>query len=725
MDEISTLLATLKRNNHRALVVLSGSEQWGQQQACSLVAAEEKYPSLWVGDQHYRNENIPAIKASKVMGWLGRELELIVFNAFSGFDVDAFGAISGSLKGGGLFILLVPELNGWPSFNDPEHQRLAVYPKQASDVTGYYLSRLSKLIEEEHQLSLICEKGDSRWQTLNQVQTDKVSDVGMLDSSGSYPCRTQDQVGAVDAIIRVAKGHRRRPLVLTADRGRGKSAALGIAAAQLLGSGLNTIHVTAPSLASADILFQHAALLLEGAEVVRGSLEWQGKALRFYAPDELLHSYPSACDLMLVDEAAAIPVPVLTQLLKQHSRIVFSSTQHGYEGTGRGFAIKFRKILDKMTPKWKGLHLKQAIRWSENDPFEAFVFKALMLDAVPASEEFLVGIELDQCEFVSLPQQQLIKDDQALSDLFGLLILAHYRTRPFDLRHLLDGPNIEIYGLKYHGRVIATVLTALEGGIDSELEEAIWLGKRRVRGHLIPQSLSNHSGVQETVQYQGLRVIRIAVHPSIQAQGLGSFMLEKLSEEASLRGLDYLGSSFGATSDLIPFWKKADYAPVRTGLTREASSGCYSVIVLKPVSERFNPIMDELRSRFYASFILLLPDVLREMDPDLVRLLLQGHSESSGWSFTGRDSKDLKSFAYSDRLYESCLPAIRSLLIVVLSNQKFHLGQSPERIEGLIAKVLQSKSWKELAEKNGLVGRKQTVQWLRDGVAVLLKEISV
>ena len=41
------------------------------------------------------------IAAGQAKQWLGRETECLVFNAWSGFDVDAFGALSGTVKAGG------------------------------------------------------------------------------------------------------------------------------------------------------------------------------------------------------------------------------------------------------------------------------------------------------------------------------------------------------------------------------------------------------------------------------------------------------------------------------------------------------------------------------------------------------------------------------------------------------------------------------------------------
>ena len=140
-------------------------------------------------------------------------------------------------------------------------------------------------------------------------------------------------------------GHRKRPLVLTADRGRGKSSTLGIAAAQLLVErhGLDII-VTAPSVKAIEPVFSHAIQRLEVIEVVNAThIRHQGGSLRFVAPDDLLKSKPD-CDLLLVDEAAAIPIPMLKSMVGIYHRMVFSTTVHGYEGSGRGFGIKLSLI---------------------------------------------------------------------------------------------------------------------------------------------------------------------------------------------------------------------------------------------------------------------------------------------------------------------------------------------------------------------------------------------
>ena len=706
LEQLQSITETARQSNHRQLLVLAGEETWGQQQAEQIGCHLEADESLWLGD---RQSEGSSVRARKAFSWLGRELDFIVFNSYSGFDVDAFGAISGSLKAGGLLVLLTPELNSWPDFADPEHQRLMVYPFEKIPVASRYLQRLSALVASSKQLPVVKQCGTVCWQP-------DVTAGRPITVTAAEPCRTPEQQQAVEALIRVAKGHRRRPLVLTADRGRGKSAALGIAAAQLLEKGLNTVLVTAPSMASAEVMFQHAESLLPDAKVTAGLIEWQGKTIRFLAPDELVQSIEETdCDLILVDEAAAIPVSILTRLLQRFARIAFASTVHGYEGTGRGFAVKFRKILDKQTPQWRALHIHQPVRWADNDPLEAFVFESLLLDAEPAAWPAEQLLQLESLELEKHDRDSLAASESTLKQIFGLLVLAHYKTRPFDLRHLLDGPNIDVFSLKQKGVIVATALLAKEGAIGDELAEAIWLGKRRVKGHLIPQSLSNHSGYQQAIRFKGYRVIRIAVHPDLQGQGVGQHFLEQLTRYAQQQKLDYMGSSFGASEELVSFWGKSGFHPVRTGLVREASSGCYSLMVIKALSSEFSDLTLEVRREFGDSLLLQLADNLQELEAGLVREILNG-CVFPIVTLSRKEQLDLDSFIHSDRLYESCQLAIKKLLLLSLSNQVQVECSVQHR---LIARVLQNQSWQSLARSSGLTGRKQVVARLKDDVRQL------
>ncbi|MCG6282997.1 tRNA(Met) cytidine acetyltransferase, partial [Vibrio diabolicus] len=125
------------------------------------------------------------------------------------------------------------------------------------------------------------------------------------------------QAEAIAQVVRVVEGHRKRPLVLTADRGRGKSSALGIAAAQLMQSRSLNIIVTAPTLANVAPLFQHAARCLPLAQASKGALHYQASQLRFMAPDEIILHQPE-CDVLLVDEAAALPLPMLMTFVERY-----------------------------------------------------------------------------------------------------------------------------------------------------------------------------------------------------------------------------------------------------------------------------------------------------------------------------------------------------------------------------------------------------------------------
>ena len=105
----------------------------------------------------------------------------------------------------------------------------------------------------------------------------------------------------------------------------------------------------------------------------------------YVRPAELAYSNTNY-DIIAVDEAAQIPVPILQKLIHVHPRahFIFTSTVRGYEGTGRGFSLRFLEWLERRSAPVSHLTLTTPIRWRDGDVLEQFVFQSLLLDAGPS-----------------------------------------------------------------------------------------------------------------------------------------------------------------------------------------------------------------------------------------------------------------------------------------------------------------------------------------------------
>lgn len=702
-NSVRNAIVQARANRHRCVAVLSGDR--GQ----SVSTADELLTQLEFSDVAWYSDKVPAGRkgchAEAAFSLLGNEVDALVFDAWSGFDPDAFGALTGSLRAGGLLLLLIPELKSWPAYDDPQKRRITVFPYAATDVGGRFVQRLARLVRSDTNSLVLIEQGHlTRTPTAAEAQAAPVGRE-ITDTA----CQTRDQQDAVEAVIRVATGHGRRPVVLVSDRGRGKSAALGIAAARLWQQGKRRIVITAPRRDAAETTIRHADRLKLKPE----------DQLQFVAPDELLE-LTSPVDLVLVDEAAAIPAPLLEGLLKRFSRIAFATTVHGYEGTGRGFALRFSRLLDAHTNSWKSLQLDTPIRWAVNDPLETLVFRMLALDAEPASATcFNEFGSVDDYELQVLDRDELANDESRLSEIFGLLVQAHYRTRPMDLRHMLDGPNLEIYILRAGNHVAATALVASEGGFDAQAAEAIWAGRSRPHGHLLPETLTAHLGLLSAPALLAARIMRLTVHPALQGRGLGSRLVQEITTRAADQGFDYVGASFGVTPQLLRFWRRLGWTSVRISIHKGASSGSHSALLLNPLTPSGADLQRSARQRFFAQFPDQLSDSLRTLEPALVVGLLDQADDFAPVP-DAEDHQDLYAFAHARRQVEVTIGSLwRFTLRCCMCGEGISRLSSVQR-DLLVARVLQKRPWPACVQLTGLTGRKQALQALRRTVSELL-----
>ena len=723
MDEhlLSAILERAQKRFCRFPLVLSGERSWCLASLHSLLGSQDLKQVIFVSTQETLL-GATCVPANKLKGRLGGECRLLVWDGFAGFNPDALGAASGLIQGGGLFIFLTPPLHELARSPDPDYSRMCASEEELSGTSTYFLERLVSFFGEDNCL------------LIRQDSTSTPSLPCFDGSVGRQTLPTIDQVKAINAITHVVEGHRRRPLVITADRGRGKSSALGIAAAKLVLKYNQTILLSAPSKQACAQVFKH---YVETFEKQGFKPEDYKRYLSFISPDELLTTKP-ICQLLLVDEAAGIPAPLLSELLDHYSRLVFSTTIHGYEGNGQGFAIRFRKQLDLKTPGWKNLHLNQAVRWAENDPLEDWISKLLLLSLGEHTFSDSLVIEEDVSDVVLMwpSQEELANKPDLLEQIVDLLVNAHYQTSPDDIRMILDHPGIHVAcGVSKtelrndQAELISALLLIQEGKLDPpDLRQDILGGKRRLRGHLVPQSLATFSGNEEYLTLSSLRVMRIAVKAKYENQGIGSQMIKAAYQYAHELGVDYFSTAFGLTPELLYFWQKNQFSLLKLGIQRDSASACYAAIMLRPISKQAQLQAECLQALFAQQLVFGSSRQYRNHSATtLLNAIRAVNVPEALCKLNERELQKIKRFANINLTIEDCMSELVKLIFFFFRNKPAQ-HSNLERLEQnsqllLVRRVLQGHSVSTCVSEFNLNGKKELDRKLRKAVTTLLQDI--
>ena len=690
--------ATLRRialsRRHRFCVLFCGTSEWAVDAIHPLASGGHQDAVLVVSERpgilpsFHEAERVSLHRSQTI---LGREYDLVIYDAFSGLDPDALGIAGGTVRAGGLLVLITPDFGQWPGYRDPQYLRIISHGKPRPPFS-HYIQRFIQVAAHSPGVFII--RQDGQLPDLGPWQRKKSRIPAVPDFS--------DQKKAVAVVIKVTTGKRRRPVVLLADRGRGKSASLGIAAKQLLDNGMNQVIVTGKNRPSVAAVFRHAG---------------DHKRLKYVPADQLIQDeyHP---DLLLVDEAASIPVSSLQRLLARYPRIAFASTVHGYEGTGREFLLKFTKLLDHQTRGWKTRVLHTPIRWSKQDPLEQFLFRSLLLDAEPRRPRE-TSIREPECTVETVEPGTLCQDEQLLTDLFGLLTQAHYRTRPFDLRHLLDSNSLTIFRSHREGQTIGVALAVTEGGLDDPMAREIWKNRRRPSGHLLPELLCAQQGFIAAARLQFVRIMRIVVHPEFQRRGVGTGLLHHVEKHFS-RTADITGAVFSAAPEVMAFWCRCGYRPVRIGTSHRHPSGSPSICLVRPGSAAGNVLVHQAVQKFSDNLGIHLKTVLKNLDPALVPLVYRGMgNDSKTRTLTLTELESLAGFAYAGHSLDNHRAVLERVWETALQHPL------PARIaeRDLILfceRVLQGKDWKSCSTLPASVGQKGGTAILRQLVGEFL-----
>jgi len=694
---------------HRQIVILQGSLSWAKtlfQEVPShpfpgkkILDSEITTSSVLDKSQWYIYSDDMAIcgnvNKQTFRNKLGTESQFVVFY-HEQLNIDALAALSGTLISGGILFIVMPE-----NIESSDFYR-----------DSFFNQRLADKVLQNESIAIIKE--------VDGVINPKVFDGSVvrsgLDLEGSankalleMDCLTQEQLRAVKQVIQVVKGHRNRPLVLTADRGRGKSSALAIACAELLKNAQTQINIaiTATHRKSIDVFFTQLTQSLKGEETAAdinisasNRLEHKNGSVQFIAVDELIKT-KTTFNLLLVDEAASIPLYFLNQLLAKHHRMVFASTVHGYEGAGRSFTLKFQKNVAQKYPESKTLNISQPIRWAENDPVEAFIYDLCLLNAETPKLPEGFSLSSSLFEFEQVNTEALMLDELLLQKIFAVLVTAHYQTSPNDLRLLLDNPNITLVTLSSQKQLLGVALLLKEGATaDEQLKGLIQSNQRRLKDQFIPQSLLTHCGEENSFNYSYLRVMRIAILPELQDKGLGSMFLSRIEAYAEQQNIDFIGTSFGANKSLLNFWQQQAYKIARIGFTKDKASGEHSALLLKAINKQHEPYLDKIEDNFYQSFDYLLAEQYKDLLPELVWQIMTYCPIDSLPILNKFDLKAIDDFYTKKRQYSVCVYHLHKWL-----QHQMKRPFDPDMVP-IINKIFQRQEVSSLTEAYGFAGKK-------------------
>lgn len=650
---------------------------------------------------------------------LGRTFDAAILDLINNLEPNDVGRLSGVVKGGGLYVILLPSFQRLMKIIT-RFQGLLLTPQYGPESLRKFFERrfVSKLFVHEGVIVYdVDEKKILKYSDLpKQVPKAKREDL-VIPEKKILPqpiyeiAVTQDQVNVLkilEKLYQKPEKEKKVVIVITADRGRGKSSVIGLGIAALShkirrAKGRCAVVLTAPSEANVQELFKFARRGLESLGYEVQAEEEGGYITRLKAKSidiayfRPLEAVTKRADIVAVDEAASLQVPMLFAILKKHDRVIYSSTVHGYEGAGRGFSIRFlHSLRQSKNIEIYEYEMKEPIRYALEDPIELWAFDTLLLDAEPSpiTEDDLKLVEEGEVEYwIPDPEEFFLKDENTLREFFGIYIMAHYRNNPNDLGMMMDAPHHKVRALRLkNGKVVVSIELAEEGPLEEELAKQSARGAW-IMGNIIPDRLIKHYKLVDFGRYKGLRIVRIATHPDLWGKGLGSRALEELEKEAIKVGYDWVGAGFGVTLELLKFWLKNNYLPVHLSPDRNPVSGEYTALVIKPLNERVKEYIDRMAIEFKRKLLSSLAEPYHDLSPRVIRAILSS-TPGAGTSpkLTEYQLGRLVSYAWGDMTLENCMDCMRELAEAYFMNGYHFLDEEQELL--LITKVLQAKSWK-------------------------------
>lgn len=563
------------------------------------------------------NNQIRYVYYKETENILGNTYGMLVLQDFEGLTPNLMARTIETVEGGGLVVMLLKSMKSLKQLYTMTMDVHSRYRTEAhNDVVSRFNERFLLSLADcknclvvDDKLNVLPISGARHVKRLPPKDDDEISpkQKELLDLKESL-ADTQPAGSLValaktvnqgEAILRfidaIAEKTLNSTVALTAGRGRGKSASLGIAIAAAVAQDYSNIFVTSPSPENLKTLFE---FIFKGFDaigyvehqdydiiqstnpsfnkaIVRVDIKHAGhrQTIQYISPND--HQVLGQAELLIIDEAAAIPLPLVKKLLGPYL-VFMASTINGYEGTGRSLSLKLiqqlrdqskniiknntqtqvvsrdnsssNKDIDSIYITSRSLievTLDEPIRYAPGDPVEGWLNKLLCLDAkLPKHSKYATRgcPHPSECSLFYINRDTLFSYDPVseafLQRMMALFVSSHYKNSPNDLQLMSDAPAHQLYALfgpdvgkdASIPTPLCVIQIALEGEISKDSIRSSLSRGIRAGGDLIPWLISQQFQDDDFASLSGARVVRIATHPDYTNMGYGSRAIQLLTD---------------------------------------------------------------------------------------------------------------------------------------------------------------------------------------------------
>ncbi|GFU22064.1 RNA cytidine acetyltransferase [Nephila pilipes] len=650
-----------------------------------------------------------------------RSFNLVILQDFDGLSLHSLSLVINTVKGGGIIIFLFHHLKSISDLMNlslnTEHKVSRFNKRFASllcscpnslilnDSLNILSSGLKFSESEEFDRSIAREK-------IEEIRLKFEKDAVIHTLLGV--CHSVEQTELLLKFLEVLKNRSfHAVLSVSSAVGRGKSAALGLAIAGSLAFNYSNIFISSMSYEYVNTVFK---FVLKGLDALdykedddfdliqsvnpkfRNNLTGinifrdHPQSVRFILPQDIGERLEQA-ELVVFDEAAAIPMNVLKNLFGPYIVLMASSTS----GPGASSPYMYTSMINVIQPstsvssqgeQLQKFYLNEPIHYASGDSIESWLNLALCVEPI-ISSHLSCGFPVpEQCRLFCVNRDTLFGGSKQAEDfLQSLMSILTSSCRSLSSDHLVnlaDSPNYNIFCLlppmnkfkQTFSGLICAILVHLEQEIPdhiihcgTNLDEPIsncfneWKVKNMTTARFLP--------------VQGIHVLNIVTHQNYRKMGYGLRALQLLQEfyegkcisldenlgphstrtetclennsvdfpilqqltEIQPDSIEYLFVSCNLSSESLRFWKKNSFIPAYIS-EKTNSEGEHMLFMIKPIEETFKQRIEKYWLNFQNHYCCHLGAEFRNFKASLALSVMQF---SANWI-----NKDFKELSKTD-----------------------------------------------------------------------------